>query len=444
MNTTQKYMLETYMKPLYDAAPEGALLESIRSLEARLAEYADKNPASMDMVGDSGLRDEYNSLYMAAINRNNGYSSLSSDKPDAFDYSKERRLPTVHEFLDSYRYVYETSIKPNGRELTDRAYQKLFEVEQRTDDLIEAQIIIERENLIVNTVTADYRAIAEDFLEAADPNYEVTSAGIKNTIGVYANARSLDEITYMGEYAKTVCEDLAVQTKLKVEMMINLTALVFGWERAKRKLREGDGAAAEYAEAMVVNRSRMKKYYRFLTEDMGIDFETIKQTPFYRIMLLNPQGLDELWRIKKVMHFDNIRAIEYVLFEEMLTDKSIGEILMTPQPYPYYEMTDSNRYPEIDEEYAQIAETLNKELKYFQRNRAASGENISQYDLIDKTRNMTLDMAASGSAPESRQSGKAAVSAGASGNAGTRFAKNAAAGAAKELGKGLLRGLFGR
>lgn len=36
MNTNQKYMLEAYMKPLYDGSPEGPLLESVRSLDKSL------------------------------------------------------------------------------------------------------------------------------------------------------------------------------------------------------------------------------------------------------------------------------------------------------------------------------------------------------------------------------------------------------------------------
>ncbi len=459
MNTNQKYMLDAYMKPLYDGKPEGTLLESVKNLEQRLTEYADDNPSSMDMVGDSGLRDEYNQIYMAVINRNNDYStSDEADKPKAFDYSKEQRLPTVHEFLDTYRLVYETSVKPNKRELTDKAYQELFDVENRTDDLMEAQIIIEKEHLVVNTVTAEYKYIAQDFLEAADPNYEVISAGVKNSIGLYANAKSLDEVTYMGELAKAVCDDIAVQSKLKLEIMTNFTALIFGWEHSKRKIREGDKESASYAKSMVVARDKMRRYYRFLSEDMGITFETMKQTPFNRIMMLNPQGLDELWRIKKTMHPDNIRAIEYVLFDEILSEKSIEEILMTPQPYPYYEMIDSNRYPEIDEEYAQLAEELNRDLKYFQRNRTPEAQNkkhrVSQEDLIDNTRTMTMNMAASSQTGASGNTGEG-KSAGVLKNISSaktamtpdlkkNMAKGAAAEAAKDIGKGLLRGLFRR
>ena len=446
MNTTQQYMLDAYMKPLYDTNPQGALLENIKALENKLTKYADDNPSCMDMVGESGLRDEYNQLYMAAINRNNDYSvSDETDKPKAFDYSKEQRLPTVHEFLDTYRLVYETSVKPNRRELTDRAYQELFNVENRTDDLMEAQIIIEKEHLIVNTVTAEYKYMAEEFLEAADPNYEVTSAGVRNTIAVYAGAASLDEVTYMGEVARTVCDDIAVQTRLKVEMMVNFVALIYGWEHSKRKIREGDNRIEDYAKSMVLNRSRMKNYYRFLSEDMGLTFETMKSIPFYRIMMLNPQGLDELWRIKKVMHPANLEATEYVLFEEILSDKTIEEILMTPQPYPYYEMIDSNKYPEIDTEYAKTAEELNKDLRYFQRNRVQSSKNrVTQEELINNTRNMSMEMAKSGSDGQNNKSGNKAISYDTKKTIGSSVAKAAAAGAAKDIGRGLLRGLFRR
>ncbi len=457
MTTNQKYMLDAYMKPLYDGSPEGSLLESVKSLERKLTKHADENPSSMDMVGDSGLRDEYNQIYMAVINRNTDYHvSDGSSKPVAFDYSKEQRLPTVHEFLDTYRLVYEASVKPNKRELTDKAYQELFDVENRTDDLMEAQIIIEKEHLLVNTVTAEYKYMAQDFLDAVDPNYEVTSAGVKNSIGIYANARSLDEVAYMGELAKAICDDIAVQSRLKLEMMINFTALIFGWENAKRKIREGNKEIEAYAKSMVVSRRKMRKYYRFLSEDMGITFEIMKQNPFYRIMMLNPQGLDELWRIKKVMHPDNIRAIEYVLFEEILSEKSIEEILMIPQPYPYYEMIDSNRYPKIDAEYAQLADELNREFNYFQRNRTTDGQNkkykVSQEELIDNTKTLTMNMAVSSQegAFGNAGTGKATVALRNISSARPRMvsdikntiAKDAAVESAKDVGKELLRGLF--
>jgi hypothetical protein len=390
-----KMIIDAFMKPLYDGNPEGTLLESIKSYEMRLTEYARNNPGVMDPVGDSGTRDEYNQLYMAVMNGNNNYGlPEEDDKPKPYDYSENQKLPTVHEFLDSYRMVYETSVRPNNRPLTDKAYQELFNVENRTDDLIEAQIIIEKEGLILNTVTADYKTLTEDFLAAADPNYEVTSAVTKATMGVYATATSLEEIVYMGEVAKATCDDIAVQIKLKVEMMQTLMSLIFAWEHSKRKIREGGESIEKFAQSMVLTRRQARKYYRFLAEDMGITWDVIEATPFYRIMLLNPQGLDELWRIKKVMHPSNLDATKYVLFEEILSDKSMEEILLTPQKYPYYEIPDSNMYPAIDTEYEDLAEDLNKDIKYFHRSRNPEGIK-TQNELIDGSKTLALSVAGS-------------------------------------------------
>lgn len=97
--------------------------------------------------------------------------------------------------------------------------------------------------------------------------------------------------------------------------------------------------------------------------------DKMESTPFYRIMLLNPKGLDELWRIKKVMHPDNIKASRYVLFEEILPDRSLEDILLSPQKEPYYEPVDTiHDDPGLDDEYLAIAAELNKDIPYFRRN----------------------------------------------------------------------------
>lgn len=470
MDAIWKSTLDAYLQPLYDRNPEGELLESIKSFEKRFIEVANQNEGNMDFVGvlsKTGLQDEYNQLYMAAMNRNNSYKPASGeDAPKVYDASKTNRLPTVHEFLDAYRLVYE-QVRPNARETTNKAYEELLDVENRTDDLIEAQIIIEKEGLILNTVTADYKYIAEDFLEATDPNYEVTSATVKSSIGVYATAKSVDEITYMGEVARGVTDDIAVQVQLKVEMMVIFYSLVFAWEKAKSEVRAGGPKAPANAAAMVVTREKMRKYYRFMAEDMGLSFEVMEKTPFYRIMMLNPSGLDELWRLKKVMHPDNIEAIRYILFEEILSDRSLEDILLTPQSVPFYMPIDTHTDGDIDSEFGRIAEELNRDLKFFQRNRDDSKEtfekddkNISSEKLLKKVKNLNTTLASaankaydmtSGNGLAGKIGGKASPLGAMKGidpatkkSMGKDMAKGIAETAVKDIGRGLLRGLFKR
>lgn len=467
--------LDGYVKLLYDNDPQGPLLESIRDFERRFCQVAEENSGNPDVAGvlsRTGLQDEYNRLYMASINRNNDYRSTApEDQPQVFDYQKEQRLPSVHEFLNNYRLVYE-EIRPNAREATNKAYEKLFDVENRTDDLLEAQMIIEKEKLILNTVIADYKELAEDFLKAADPNYEITSSVVRISAGAYASANSLDEITYMGEIARGKADDLAVQNLVKMEMMVQFMALIFAWEHTKRKIREGGPYIGDYAQAMVVTREKMRSCYRFMSRDMGIDFDRIESTPFYRIMLLDPKGLDELWRIKKVMHPDNIKAAKYVLFEEILTDKSMEDILLSPQKQPYYEPVDTiHDDPGLDDEYMAIAAELNKDIPYFRRNRTeaelqehrktAKG-GVSSEKLLQnmKQMNQRFYEGAGGVSAGIIGGVSGGVLKGAASGFGTAAdavknmshdmkkdfgksaAKDAAATAAKEVGRSLLRGLF--
>ena len=469
--------LDGYVKLLYDNDPQGHLLDSIHDFEKRYCQIAEEHIGNPDVAGvlsRTGLQDEYNRLYMASINRNNDYNTVpAEDQPQMFDYRKEQRLPTVHEFLNNYRLVYE-EIRPNAREATNKAYEKLFEVEKRTDDLIEAQMIIEREKLILNTVIADYKELAEDFLKAADPNYEITSSVVKLSAETYVSASSLDEITYMGEIARGKADDIAVQNLVKIELMVQFMTLIYAWEHTKRKVREGGAHIGEFAQAMVVTREKTRSCYRFMSRDMGIDFDKIERTPFYRIMLLNPKGLDELWRIKKIMHPDNIKAAKYVLFEEILTDRSMEDILLSPQEVPYYEPVDTiHDDPALDDEYMAIAAELNKDIPYFRRNmteaelqeyRKAVKEGVSSEKLLQNMKQMNQKF----------YEGTGGVSAGIGGGVsggggflrgaasgfgtaagavknmshdmkkdfGKSAAKDAAATAAKEVGRSLLRGLF--
>lgn len=343
MMDMSKMLIDAYMKPLFDMGLSGTLLERAKTLEMELASFASNNPGSVDLVGDSGLREVYNQLYMDAMTGNNDAVNPGAPSPKSTDSVS---LPTVHEFLQQYRDIYEQSVRGKNRPHTEKAYQALLHVEERTDDLTEAQLIMERERMVLKTMTAEYQDELDNIFDAMDPNFEVTSVLTELTLGAYAKAKSTEEIRYLSEMAKLTSEDVIIRLKLKVEMLEIFYALLFGWQYAKRKIREGEKADL-HAKSMVVTRIQARKFYRFLAEDMGIDFDVIENTPFYRIMMLNPKGLDGMWKRKRVMHPDNLKAMRYVLMEEILSEKTLEEILMTPQPYPFYE--------EIDEAYSPVS-----------------------------------------------------------------------------------------
>ena len=64
MMDVMKMIIDANMQAIYVLKPKGILLEKTRELEQKLIKYATANPGAMDIVGEAGLRDEYNKLYM--------------------------------------------------------------------------------------------------------------------------------------------------------------------------------------------------------------------------------------------------------------------------------------------------------------------------------------------------------------------------------------------
>ena len=84
----------------------------------------------------------------------------------------------------------------------------------------------------------------------------------------YAKANGLDEITYMGQIARGKAEDLAVQNQIEMDMMVQFMSLIFTWEQAKRKVRQGGPLIGGYAKSMVSTREKIRSYYQFMSQDM--------------------------------------------------------------------------------------------------------------------------------------------------------------------------------
>lgn len=161
------------------------------------------------------------------------------------------------------------------------------------------------------------------------------------------------------------------------------------------------------------------------------------------------------------MHPDNIKASRYVLFEEILPDRSLEDILLSPQKEPYYEPVDTiHDDPGLDDEYLAIAAELNKDIPYFRRNQdrcRASRASERLQRMAFRQKRLLQNMKQLNQKLSQGAGGAAAGAAGAAGGftgglrnmspdmkktLGKSAAKGAAATAAKEVGRGLLRGLF--
>ena len=130
MDMIWKATYDSYMKLLYDMKPQGALQVRIQEFESEFQQIAEQHAGTLDIAGvlaRTGLQQKYNSLYVECQAGANAYvdfdegRDLTDGSPRVFNAAKEQRLPTLHEYIDTYRAVYE-SIRNYDRPGTAKAY----------------------------------------------------------------------------------------------------------------------------------------------------------------------------------------------------------------------------------------------------------------------------------------------------------------------------------
>jgi hypothetical protein len=85
------------------------------------------------------------------------------------DIDDKSQIISVREFVEQYKPVYDEIKKAGYRIRGEKAYKNLFAVADRTDDMVEAHIIMEEERLLWKIVSEDSLDIFETILEAMDP-----------------------------------------------------------------------------------------------------------------------------------------------------------------------------------------------------------------------------------------------------------------------------------
>lgn len=117
---------------------------------------------------------------------------------------------------------------------------------------------------------------------------------------------SVDDVMDKMEGIQNQYDDDAVQKQIKAELSAILDALVGGWIDSRQKIREGHIFMDKYAQAMVVTRKLARRFYEFIYDDMGLDIEKIDS-----------------------FTFTDKESMKYTLFEEILSSRTIEDILLT-------------------------------------------------------------------------------------------------------------------
>lgn len=325
MNEFIKMTIESYL----------SVFQSYTISESSLKKDLDEFIKELNEMGDSTDDVAVFSEKLTKSDLMTRYSELISRAgSQKSNNSESLKIPTVKEFLEQYRNSYNEVAKSGNRKRAEKAYENIFNVAQRTDNMLDAQIILERERLLWKIVSEDMLDVYENLLSVLDPLARNMTIPIKMNLDVWKEVDSDEEASYKLDIAEKEKNILLEIENFKMTMVLVLTDLLMGYNSSKIEFRmwgSGGSLARSGLMKMIMIRENIRNAYGIMVEKFNLDFERIMSDEWLKLWMLVPSNLDENGRIKMSMDPYNLEVYRYLLFEEVLSDLSIDEILLKEQ-----------------------------------------------------------------------------------------------------------------
>ena len=370
-----------------------ALQAEINNWKQKMEDLGNSCPdvmSFMEKVGSSGLQEEQMQLITKA---SAPPASVSVDEEASqqgvhadFDPSKVK-LPTVPEFLEQFRPAYNT-IKAQGyRFKAEAAYEQIFNVAERTDDLLEMNVILEEEELLWKIVVDDFKDIYSPLFEAQDPNNKAFYEQFKALTEMSETVRDETELDYYNELVTQQNIQRHSAEKAKMSFVASLTLNLMLYQLNKLPAKCKGKHQEEGLRNVIGYRQSTRNIYNYGLETFGWDIETLRSDPWLKIWFLAPIPLDETMRIKQVLDPKNIDFLLYQL-EECLSNEALEDILMREEigGFGFYV---KDRDGAVQERYKQEAKQRNAELTFFKYMDKLQSELPEITDIIDDSMKST-------------------------------------------------------
>ncbi|MGI6168720.1 MAG: hypothetical protein ACOYI4_03250 [Christensenellales bacterium] len=378
---------------------------------------------------ESGLQEEYSGLVTKVAMASMG--TADADGKVKTDYSDTPAPPpiSVREFVEQYRTPYDEIKKAGYRKRGEAAYEAIFSVADRTDNMLDAQIILEQERLLWKIVSEDSLDVFEPILQAMDPLQAATTVTLEKHIEIYQRVQSSEELDYAIERMEFEKIALIQQAVSKMNMAIVIASLLTDYCSSKLDAQRSGGQGINGRKAlrtMIELRSALKRALQLLKEELGLTFDDFLAEEGLKIWLLAPKNVDELGRIKESLHPQNYDVFKAIVRDEILSEASTFEVLCkTPDKMIWYALDRAGRN-KFHSRATEKATQLNADLTYYQYKEQLSQASAQHMPQTQKQPQQAAAAIKTSSAAPS-------VTGGAMG-----------AQQLKEQAKGIFKGLFGK
>ena len=307
----------------------------------------------------SGLQEKYSNLIARA-----SAPPPVSVETNATEEKPAGALPTVKEFLEQYRESYNAVKGAGYRTRAEKAYENIFAVADRADNLIDMNIILEREQLLWKIVTEDLLDIYQTVLDATDPLNLNAVNRFQKMIETCSESTCDEELAYRTDVDITTNQKRTYCLMSDIIVPVMLAKSLMEYDKMKRIFRTWQAPEKDLL-GVISMRGAVKKTYEFIVKTYGWDFDHIVNDQWMKMWLILPTAIDANARIRKTLDPQNIETFRKQLFDDVLSDRTIDDILLTEQERVLFFALDK-REKEALANYTRAAEELNADIIFFQ------------------------------------------------------------------------------
>ncbi|MCL1865466.1 MAG: hypothetical protein FWF73_06625 [Spirochaetes bacterium] len=347
---------------------DDSLQKEVNSYKKKLTDFAKSFSDIVEFstkFAVSGLQEEYSALISKVAMANLEPPAQSNDVKS----ENSSGVVSVKDFLEQYRASYNEIIKAKYRKRGKAAYEKIFEVADKTDDMLDAQIMLERDRLLWKIVPEDSLDIFETILEAMDPIWEATTTTLIKNIESYKKAESEEELLYLLDLAEFDRMPAIQNNIILMSVTVLFGLLLRLFDRAKKIIYEwpSERAVQRSIGNMAYDRRCLRRALAMLKEHYNMTFDDLLKTEKTKLWLLHAAGIGATARIKTMWHTYNFDVLKDIMDNEIIPDITIDEILMRKlKSMMGYMDEDLAGKEEFDAKARKRAEELNAHLAYYQ------------------------------------------------------------------------------
>lgn len=309
------------------------LQSQVDEFEAKMISFANANPdvaTFFTKLNESGLLEQYSSLISRVAMASMG--TADEDGKVKTDYSDEPSAPviSVAEFVNQYREAYNAVRASGYRKRAEGVYEEIFAVADRTDDMIEAQIILEKERLLWKIVAFDSLDIFEPVLEAMDPLNKATTVVVQSQTDIYKKVSCEEELLYLLEKQEFDNHIVVQHSISRMTIVATLALHLTQYSSSKIAVYESrnDTAAKGALQGMIELRFAIRRTLKFLKEEWDMTFDDILGDEGTKIAMLSPENADMFGRIKTSLNPQNFAVFKDIIDNEIIPDISVTDILL--------------------------------------------------------------------------------------------------------------------